>query len=49
MLESLVIDRIIYILDNNIPITEIPNLVIVDNKNIIKRESIYEIEIRLNN
>ena len=47
MLESLVIDRIIYILDNNIPITEIPNLVIVDNKNIIKRESIYAIEIRL--
>ena len=47
MLESLVIDKIIYILDNNIPITEIPNLVIVDNKNIIKRESIYEIEIRL--
>ncbi len=47
MVESLVIDRVIEILNNNISVDELINLDIVDNSKISKEDSIFIIEKRL--
>ena len=47
MVESLVIDRIIEILNNNISVDKLINLDIVDNSKISKKDSIFIIEKRL--
>ena len=47
MVESLVIDRIIEILNNNISVDKLINLDIVDNSKISKKDSIFIIKKRL--